>query len=112
MSWHTYRRRPRYQTVRYPNGHKTVIRRYSPGNWTRTTIHPDGRRAVTRSTTVGPLTKLFGIAIALTAPATLWGAFSIPIYVAAAIILVLWLRRRTALQSTLPKTVLATERRG
>jgi hypothetical protein len=70
MGWHTYNRRPRYQAVRYPDGRTTVLRRYSSGNWTRTTVHPNGRKAVTRSTTVGPMTKLVRVAIGIMAPAT------------------------------------------
>jgi len=96
MRWRAYSRRPSYQAVRYPDGRKTVTRRYgTPGNWTRTTTHPNGRRTQTTSTTLSPLAKMFVGAGVVMTPAVAFGAFSIPIYLAAAVLLVWSLRRRT-----------------
>jgi hypothetical protein len=97
MSWFyrpQYYRRPRYQAVRYPNGRKTVTRRGRPGNWTRTTIHPHGRKAVTRATTTSPLALGVGIVFWIVFLTVAMGAWSIPIYAAAAFLFVRWLKTR------------------
>src|SRR5579863_6487282 len=101
MSWlyrHQYYWIPRQQTVRHSDGRRVVTTRFGPRDWTRTTKHSDGRRSVVRSSSTGPITKVMGIAMLLVAPAAFLGALSIPIYVGATFLSLLWLRSRTKAQ--------------
>lgn len=94
MSW-LYQRQyylvPRQQTVRHSDGRKVVTTRFGPRDWTRTTTHADGTKSITRSTSHGPMTTIMAIAMLLVAPAAFLGAYSIPIYVGAALLLVVLL---------------------
>ena len=94
MGWRTYRRAPRYQAIRYPDGRTTVTSRFSPGNWTRTTTYPNGRKAVTKSTTHSPLATFAGMAFWVMVLTMYWGARTIPVYIAATVILALWVRHQ------------------
>src|ERR1700683_1869519 len=96
---------PREQTVRRSDGRKVVTRRFGPRDWTRTTTHPGGRQSTVSATSDGPMSKVVGVAMLLVAPAAFLGLFSIPIYVVASVLMVLWLTRRTlGPKSTVPST--------
>lgn len=98
MSW-LYQRQcylvPRQQTVRHSDGRKVVTTRYGPRSWTRTTTHRDGTTSVARSTNDGPLTKVVGVAMLVVAPGAFLGLYSIPVYLAAVVVGMLWVTHRT-----------------
>jgi hypothetical protein len=93
MSWLYQRQRywiPRQQTVRYSNGRKVETTRFGPREWTRTTTQRDGSKSLARSTADGPMTKVVGVLMLLIAPGAILGVYSIPIYLGAIFLFVLW----------------------